>query len=109
MRINVMGDLVTSLGVIVLAILIYIVLNEQNRIIALVALGWWLVEAIALAISKIGALALIPMSQEFVKAGAPENSYYQTLGEFLYYGVDRQLGSMTHMLFYCLGGILWYY
>ncbi len=109
MRINVMGDLVTSLGVIVLAILLYIVLNEQNRIIALVALGWWLVEAIALAISKIGALALIPMSQEFVKAGAPENSYYQTLGEFLYYGVDRQLGSMTHMLFYCLGGILWYY
>ena len=28
--------------------------------------------------------------------------------DFLYYGVDR-LGYDVHMLFYCLGGILWYY
>jgi hypothetical protein len=88
--------------------LLYIVLHNQDRIIALVALGWWLAEAIALAVSKIGAFALIPLSQEFVEAGTPDSSYYQTLGDFYYYGFDRQ-GWTIHMLFFCLGAILWYY
>jgi hypothetical protein len=109
MRISILGDLATSLGVIVLAALLYVVLNKQNRILSLVALGCWLTEAIALAIAKIGGSALIPLSQEFVKAGAPEHSYYQTLGEFLYNGIVIQLGQTTHLLFYCLGGLLWYY
>jgi hypothetical protein len=108
MRISNLIDLVTSLGIVVLAVLLYIVLNTQNKIIALVALGWWLAEALFLAISKMGAFALIPLSLEFVKAGAPEHSIYQTLGEFLYHGVYGQ-GYTIHMWFYCIGGILWYY
>jgi len=108
MRTSIVVGLATSIGIVVLAVLLYIVLHKQNKIIALVALGWWLAEAITLAVSKIGAFALIPLSLEFVEAGAPEPSYYQTLGDFLYYGVDR-LGYDIHMLFYCLGGILWFY
>jgi hypothetical protein len=108
MRISILGDLVTSLGIIVLAVLLYAVLSRQNKIIALVALGCWLTEAMALAISKIGASALIALSLEFVKAGAPEHSYYQTLGEFLYRGIVMQLGQTIELLFYCFGAILWY-
>jgi hypothetical protein len=108
-RISILVDLVTSLGVIVLAVLLYAVLNKQNKIISLVALGCWLVEAISLAISKIGSLALIALSQEFVKAGTPEPSYYLTLGEFLYNVVVVQLGQTIELFFYCAGGILWYY
>jgi len=108
MRISNLVALVNSLGIVVLAVLFYIVFNEQYKIIALVALGCFLAEAITLAVSKIGAYALIPLSQEFVEAGAPEPSYLQTLGDFLYYGVDRR-GYDIHMLFFCLGGILWYY
>ncbi len=107
MRISILVELVTSLGIVVLAALLYVVLHKQNKIIALVALGWWLAEAITLAVSKIGAFALIPLSLEYVKAGAPDASYFQTLGNFFYYGVDRQ-GWAIHMLFFCLGGILWY-
>ena len=72
------------------------------------ALGFFLVLAIILAVSKLGAFALIPLSQEFVEAGAPEPSYLQALGDFMYHGVERQ-GSHIHNLFFCLGGILWYY
>ncbi len=109
MRIFILGDLVTSLGIIVLAVLLYVVLNKQNKIIALVALGCWLTEAIALAISKIGASALIPLSLEFVKAGAPQHSYYQTLAGFFYDGIVIQLGQTIELLFYCLGAMLWYF
>jgi hypothetical protein len=107
MRVSILVELVTSVGIVTLAALLYIVFNERHKIIALLALGWWLAEAIILAVSKIGAFALIPLSQEYVKAGAPESSYFQTLGDFLYHGFDRQ-GWSLHMLFFCLGGILWY-
>ena len=94
MRISILADMANSLGIIVLAALLYIILNKQNKIIALVALGWWLAEAIFYALGRIGAFALISLSLEFVKAGAPEHSFYQTLGGFLYYGVARQGSTM---------------
>jgi hypothetical protein len=100
--------LFNCLGIVTLGVLFYIVLNEQNKTLALVALGCFLAEGITLAVSKIGAYGLIPLSQEFVAAGAPESSYFQTLGDFLYNGVDRK-GYDFHMLFFCMGGILWYY
>jgi len=79
MRISILVELVTSIGIVVLAVLLYVVFHKQNKITALVALGWWLAEAITLAVSKIGAFALIPLSLEYVKAGAPDSSYFQTL------------------------------
>jgi len=107
MRIANLFALVDSVAVIVLAVLFYIVFNGEYKIIALVALGFFFAEAITLAVSKVGGFALIPLSQEFVESGAPESSYFQTLGDFLYYGVDRQ-GYHIHNLFFCLGAILWY-
>ena len=106
MRISILFELVTSIGIVVLAVLLYVVLHKQNKIIALVALGWWLAEAITLAISNIGAFALIPLSLEFVEAGAPAASYFQTLGA-LFHGVDTWAYEI-HMWFYSLGGILWF-
>jgi hypothetical protein len=108
MRISILVELVTSIGIVVLAVLLYIVFNNPYKIISSVALGWWLAEAIVLAVSKIGAFALIPLSQEYIEAGAPASSYFQTLADFLYFGIDRQ-GWAIHMLFFCLGGMLWYY
>ncbi|MCH7664068.1 MAG: DUF4386 domain-containing protein [Chloroflexi bacterium] len=107
MRISILAALVDSIGIVVLAVLFYTVFYEQFKIIAFVALGFFLAEAITLAVSKMGAYALIPLSKEFVEAGAPETSYFQTMGDFLYYGVDRQ-GYLIHNLFFSLGAILWY-
>ena len=65
MRTSIVAGLFTSVGIIFLAALLYIVLHKQNMTIALVALGWWLAEAITLAISKMGLIALITLSLEF--------------------------------------------
>ena len=108
MRSGVLVGLLTSIGIVVLAVMFYIVTKHQNKLLALVGLGWWLAEAITLAASKIGALALIPLSQDFVKAGAPEASHFQALGDFLYFGLFKQ-GDDIHMLFYSIGGVLWFY
>jgi hypothetical protein len=108
MRISNLIALLNCLAIVILGVLFYIVFNEQYKIIALIALGCFLAEAITLAVCKIGTYALIPLSQEFVTAGAPEASHLQSLGDFLYSGVDRK-GYDIHMLFFCVGGILWYY
>ena len=105
LRISNLLALVESLAVIAMGVLYYVVFYKEYKIIALVALGCFLVAAISTVVSKIGANALIPLSQEFVEAGAPETSYFQTLGDFLYNGVDKR-GYEIYGLFMSLGFLL---
>ena len=107
MRASTVLQLLTSVGIVVLASLLYAVLRDQNRIVALVALGWWLAETVVLALSTLGTYALTPLSLEYVKAGTPASSYYQTLGT-LFLALDQNAYAI-HMLFFCLGAVLWYY
>ncbi len=88
MRISSLAALAQTLVIIALGVLYYVVFYKEYKIIALVALGCFMVAAVATVVSKIGANALIPVSQEFVEAGAPEPSYLQTLGYFLYNSLD---------------------
>ena len=59
---------------------------------------------IVLAISW---LFLIPISQEYVKAGTPDASYFQTLGAVLLKGHDL-IGPVQTIVF-CLGALIFYY
>jgi hypothetical protein len=105
MRISNLVALIQSFVIVVLGVLYYVVFYQEYKIIALVALGCFLAAAITLAVGKIGAHALIPLSQKFVEAEAPVSSHFQTLGDVLYYGVDRR-GYDVHMLFTSLGLLL---
>ena len=105
MRISNLVALVESLAVITMGVLYYVVFYKEYKIIALMALACFLVAAITFTVTKIGTNALIPLSQKFVEAGAPETSYFQTLGDFLYNGVDKR-GYEIYGLFMSLGFLL---
>lgn len=107
MLISILIELITSFGIVALGVLLFVVLQKQNKNIALIALGWFLAEATILAVSKINAFSLLSLSKEYVGAGSPDSSYFQTLGT-LFHGADRS-GYNIHMLFFGLGGILFYY
>jgi hypothetical protein len=107
-RLSVLFEMLNSSCVIILAMLLYTVLNKQNKILAGIALGWWLGESLILGLTSMGALALIPLSLDFVNGGFQQNSFYITLGKFLYHGVNRYGYSGVHMWFYCIGGMIWY-
>ncbi|MGB2690809.1 MAG: DUF4386 domain-containing protein, partial [Desulfobacterales bacterium] len=59
------------------------------------------------AIKQISTFSLLNVSQGFVKAGATDSSYFQTLGSLFYEAF--QFGYGVQMFFYCTGGILFYY
>jgi hypothetical protein len=107
MQTSIVGYLVEAVAIVLLAVLLYTTLEEQNRIAARWALGLWIGEAVILAIREISLFSLLDVSQEFVKAGAPDSSYFHTLGS-LFYGTF-QFGYGAQMVFYCTGGVLFYY
>lgn len=68
-----------SLGVVGIAILLYPILDKHNRIIAITYLCSRVMECLLLFIGVIVYFLLLTLSQEFIKAGSPHSSYFQTL------------------------------
>jgi hypothetical protein len=102
---NILVDMLTALGVIFLGAILFITLRKQNEKIALVGLGFYILEAGLLAASRIATFSLIPISQEFATAGRPE--YLQTLGNIALESMDF-LGDTLHILAFCAGAIIFY-
>ena len=106
-QLSIVGYLIEAVAIVLLTVSLYTTLKKQNKIIARWAFGLWIIEAVAIAVREINAFSLLYTGQEFVKAGAPDSSYFQTLGSLFYklmhFSYDVQ------MVFYCIGGILFYY
>lgn len=97
---------VTSVGIVVLASLLYIALCRYNRNLSLVALGCWWAEATTLAVSTVGAFLLIPVSEAYAQASGTEATNLLALGDALA-RFDRLTWEM-HMVFFAVGGLIWY-
>ena len=88
-----------SLGVVGIAILLYPVLEKHNRIIAITYVCSRVMECLLLFIGVIVYFLLLNLSQEFIKAGSPESSYFQTLANV---AVEARY-SCYHMAMIILG------
>jgi hypothetical protein len=108
MRIVILVEVLTSIGVIFLAVMLYTIFQKENKLLSTLALSWWIAESIMLSISVIGHYGLILMSSEYINADTTGNSHYLTLANFLFYGI-YDYGFILHNTFFCLGGIIWYY
>ena len=65
------------------AIALYPVLKKQNEALALGAVGFGLIAAVFYIMNVIGLLSLVLLSQDFVKAGAPDASAYHLVGSVI--------------------------
>jgi hypothetical protein len=78
MRTGVLAGLVTSLGIIILAALLYVVLSGQSRAVALVTMGWWLAGGDRACRRQDRGLGPRRPGPGVREGGAPVGSYYQT-------------------------------
>jgi len=106
LRVNILFDMLTALGVIFLGAMLFITVRKQNEKMALTALGFYILEAALLAVSRIETFSLLRLSQEYVSAGQP--AILQTFGNLAFDSMEF-VGSTLHMLAFCPGAILFYY
>lgn len=104
---GILAELATGIGIVVLAVLLHEVLGRRHRLLARVALGWWLAEGVILCVSQVGAYATILVSDRYAGATAAEKPALLALGDALYNGVEKS-GYSIHMLFYCVGALVWF-
>jgi hypothetical protein len=90
-----------------IAIWLYPVLKKHNEALALGAVGFRIIEAVLFFVSAIGLLSLLKLSQEYVKAGAPDASHFQTIGALLL-AVRDSANNLGFMAF-TLGALMYYY
>ena len=91
-----------------IAISLYPVLRKYNAGLALGSVCFRVIEGVFYIAAPIGLLLLITLSQEFVKAGAPDSSYFQTLGVLVVAGY-RWVGNVGSLLAFSIGCLLYYY
>ncbi len=90
-----------------IAISLYPVLKKFNATLALGAVGFRISEGVLRFVSVSVLLSIITLSQLFVKAGAPESSYFQTLGELLLAARDW-VSHVGALLAFSIGCTLYY-
>ena len=73
-------ELIWALAVVGIVVTLFPILRKHNEVLALGFSALRFIEAIITVIHSIILLSLLTLSQEFVQAGAPDASYYQTAG-----------------------------
>lgn len=106
MKTYILVDMIVALEIVFLGAVLFIVLKKKNEIIALVALGFFVISAALLAVSRMEAFSLLRISQEYIVAGQPD--YLQMLGNLSVESMDFA-GSALHTLVFSIGAILFYY
>ena len=100
--------LIMGLALAMVPVMMFPLLKKYNEALAL---GYVVfrgaLETVMYIVLAITSLFLVPLSQEYVKAGTPDASYFQTLGAVLLKGHDL-IGPVQTIVF-CLGALIFYY
>jgi hypothetical protein len=81
--IGVLIDAINSAAVVVIAVMLFPIFKKHNEALALGYVASRIIEAVILIVGHISLLLLLTLSQEYIKAGAPDVSYFQTSGTLL--------------------------
>ena len=106
LRVNILFDMLTALGVIFLGAMLFITLRKQNEKMALTALGFYILEAALLATSRLATFSLLRLSQEYAAAGHAAD--LTLLGQIAFDAMEFVGGSL-HMLAFIPGAVMFYY
>lgn len=91
-----------------IAIWLYPVLKTYHEALALGSVGFRMIEATFHIVAAIGLLSILSLSQEYVQAGAPDASHFQTSG-MLILAVCDWSSQVVAILAWCLGALMYYY
>jgi len=102
--------LIMAVAVAGIAITAYPILKKQSEALALGYVGARIVEGVLFIVAVISWLLLIILSQEYIKAGAPDLSHFQSLGNLIlavsgwvsHVILDVVVSPLHYLIFYFL-------
>ena len=74
---------INNVGIVFIAVFAFHLLRKLDEALAVGYVASRLIEGTIMMLGVAATLLLIPLSQEFISAGAPQNSWSQSLGEIL--------------------------
>ena len=102
-------ELIMAVTVAGIAITIYPVFKKHNEALALGYVGARMLEGVLFVFGVLCLLSLLTLSQEFVKAGAPDTPYFQTSGTLLLAARDWAVNAITPTFAFGLSMVIFYY
>jgi hypothetical protein len=100
-------ELINGIAVVGIAVMLFRILKQHNESIALGYVSFRIIESVFCVVSAITPLSLITLSQEYLKAGASDASYFQTLGTLLI-ALRADMAGLLIPVFFSLGALLLY-
>ncbi len=99
--------IIMGVALVMVPVMMFPILKKQNKALALGYVVFRALEAVTSIAIVIIWLVLITLSQEFVKAGAPDASYFQTIGALLL-EAENWISPISTIVF-ILGALMFYY
>ena len=86
---------------------LYPILKKYNEGLAIGAAGFRVIEGVVDVVGALLYVVLLALSQEFVKAGAPASSYFQTADVLINAGIGW-LSNVAMLLTFGIGALMYY-
>jgi len=86
---------------------LYPIMKKYSTGLAIGVVGFRVAEGIIEILGGVITIGLLALSQEYVKAGAPDATYFQTIGAVLKAG-DAWLSNGATLLLWCIGAFMYY-
>ena len=100
-------EIIFALACASIAIWLYPVIRKHNEALALGSVGFRLIEGVFHLVAVVSLLSLLTLSQEYVKAGTTDVSYFHSLGALLH--AARDWAGMLGSTAFILGALMYYY
>ena len=86
---------------------LYPIMKKYSTGLAIGVVGFRVAEGILEILGGVITIGLLALSQEFVKAGAPDAAYFQTIGAIIKAG-DEWLSNGAALQLWCIGALMYY-
>lgn len=87
---------------------LYPIMRKYSAGMAIGVVGFRVIEGMIDILGGVSTIALLALSQEFVKAGAPDVAYFQTIGAVIKAG-DEWLSNGVMLISWCIGAFMYYW
>jgi hypothetical protein len=107
MVLGVLFEFLNAAAIVGIAALLFPILKHHGEGLAIGYVGFRVIEAVVSILVSLSPLPLIELSQEYIQAGAPDASYFQTVGAVLL--AERSWASQMLVVFFSLAALTLYY